>query len=162
MGGECAREREWDIDRALDWELLEQPPHGGIQALVRDLNGTYARLAALHERDCDSAGFAWVDCSDHDHSVIAFLRLATDTRDHVLVVCNFTPLVRYDYCIGMPWRYLELLDSDAQVYGGSGVGNLGAVSTETVAAHGRHDSIRLTLSPLAALLLVPDIEKIDL
>ena len=163
MGGEFAQEREWDFDRALDWELLQRPAHGGIQALVRDLNGTYTRHAALHQRDCDSAGFAWVDCSDHEHSVIAFLRLARDARDHVLVVCNFTPLVRYDYRIGVPGagRYLELLNTDAQIYGGSGVGNLGAVSTETVAAHDRPYSIRLTLPPLAALLLVPDIENMN-
>jgi 1,4-alpha-glucan branching enzyme len=159
MGAELAQDREWDFDRALDWELLEQPAHGGIQALVRDLNGVYTHHAALHQRDCDPAGFTWVDCSDQEHSVIAFLRLARDTRDHVLVVCNFTPLVRYDYRIGVPssGRYLELLNTDAQVYGGSGVGNLGAVSTESVAIHDRPYSIRLTLPPLAALLLVPDI-----
>ena len=104
-----------------------------------------------------------MDCSDAEHSVIAFLRQATDTGDHLLVVCNFTPLVRYDYRIGVPraGRYLELLNSDAQIYGGSGVGNLGAVSTESVAAHDRPDSIRLTLPPLAALLLVPDNENIN-
>lgn len=163
MGGEFAQEREWDFDRALDWELLQQPAHRGIQDLVRDLNRLYAQQAALHQRDCDSDGFAWVDCSDLEHSVIAFLRQGGDTRDHVLVVCNFTPLVRHDYRIGVPrsGRYLELLNSDAQIYGGSGVGNLGAVSTESVAAHDRPYSIRLTLPPLAALLLVPDNEIIN-
>ena len=161
MGCEFGQEREWDVDRALDWELLEQPAHRGIQALVRDLNGAYTHHPALHQRDCDGSGFSWVDCSDHEHSVVAFLRLASDPRDHLLVICNFTPLVRYDYRIGVPasGRYLELLNTDAQVYGGSGVGNLGAVSTEDVSAHGQPWSLRLTLPPLAALLFAPDIEN---
>ena len=164
MGGEFAQEREWDADRALDWELLEHPAHSGIQSLLRDLNRVYTRHAALHQRDCDAGGFAWVDCSDHENSVVAFLRLANDARDHALVLCNFTPLVRRDYRVGVPaaGRYLELLNTDARHYGGSGVGNLGAVSAEAVAAHAHPCSLRLTLPPLAALILVPDIEQIDL
>jgi 1,4-alpha-glucan branching enzyme len=163
MGGEFAQEREWSVDRALDWGLLEQSAHRGIQTLVRDLNGVYTARAAAHERDCDASGFSWVDCSDHENSVIAFLRLAHDVHDHVLVVCNFTPVVRYDYRIGVPsgGRYLELLNTDAEPYGGSGAGNLGVMSAEAVAAHGHASSLRLTLPPLAALFLVPEIEDIN-
>ncbi len=163
MGGEFAQEREWSVDRALDWGLLERPEHSGIRKLVSDLNGVYTGREALHQRDCDAGGFSWVDCSDHENSVIAFLRLAHDVRDHVLVVCNFTPVVRYDYRIGVPsgGRYLELLNTDAEAYGGSGAGNLGAVSAEAVSAHGQPSSLSVTLPPLAALFLVPEIEDMN-
>ncbi len=160
MGAEFAQEREWSVDRALDWGLLDRPEHRGIQTLVRDLNAVYTGHGALHQRDCDAGGFSWIDCSDHENSVIAFLRLAHELRDHVLVVCNFTPVVRYDYRVGVPFagRYLELLNTDAEAYGGSAVGNLGAVTAEAVSAHGQPSSLRLTLPPLAALFLVPEIE----
>ncbi len=163
MGGEFAQEREWSVDRALDWELLDRPEHNGIRKLVHDLNGVYTAREALHERDCDAGGFSWIDCSDHENSVIAFLRLAHDVRDHVLVVCNFTPVVRYDYRIGVPsgGRYLETLNTDAAAYGGSGAGNLGAVTAEAVSAHGQASSLCLTLPPLAALFLVPEIEDMN-
>jgi len=163
MGGEFAQEREWSVDRALDWELLDRTEHRGIQALVRDLNAVYTGHAALHRRDCDAGGFSWVDCSDHENSVIAFLRQANDPRDHLLVVCNFTPVVRYDYRVGVPsgGRYLELLNTDAVAYGGSGLGNLGSVTAEAVSAHGQPLSLRLTLPPLAALFLVPETEDMN-
>ena len=161
MGGEFAQPSEWDFNGQLDWDLLEHASHRGVQNLVRDLNRVYTRYPALHERDCDGAGFEWVDCSDHENSVVAFLRRAADGCDQVLVVCNFTPVVRHDYRIGAPvaGRYRELLNTDAQDYGGSGAGNFGTATTETVAAHGQPCSLRLTLPPLATLLLVIDHEN---
>ena len=161
MGGEFAQSSEWNFNQPLDWELLEHAGHAGVQKLVRDLNLAYMRHPALHERDCDAAGFEWVDCSDHENSVIAFLRRAANSSEPVLVVCNFTPVVRQNYRIGVPvaGRYRELLNSDAQEYGGGGVGNFGTATTETVTEHGRPNSLRLTLPPLAALLLVPDNEN---
>ncbi|MBT8447292.1 MAG: 1,4-alpha-glucan branching protein GlgB, partial [Gammaproteobacteria bacterium] len=160
MGGEFAQEREWDCDGTLDWHLLEQAEHRGVQDLTRDLNRLYKESIALHQGDCDAMGFEWVDCSDHDHSVIAFLRMAVDSSDHVLIVCNFTPVTRHDYRIGVPEScdYLELLNSDAPRYGGSGVGNLGRVAATPDGAHGRPASVSLTLPPLGALLLAPDPE----
>jgi 1,4-alpha-glucan branching enzyme len=158
MGGEFAQPSEWDFNRPLDWNRLEDAGPSGVKQLVRDLNHVYARYPALHERDCDAGGFEWVDCSDHENSVIAFLRRAADSCDQVLLVCNFTPMVRHNYRVGVPvaGRYRELLNTDARDYGGSGVGNFGVAVTEAVAAHGRSCSLRLTLPPLAALLLVID------
>jgi 1,4-alpha-glucan branching enzyme len=108
----------------------------------------------LHQLDCEAAGFEWIDCADREHSVIAFLRRARNRDDCVLVVCNFTPVVRKAYRIGVPagGRYLELLNTDAGLYGGSDVGNLGAVNTEPIPAHGRPCSVNLTLPPLATLM----------
>lgn len=158
MGCEFAQQREWNFDRALDWELLGQDPHRGVHQLVRDLNHVYADIPALHQRDCEAAGFSWVDCSDHANSVIAFLRLAEDAGNHALVACNFTPVPRYGYRLGVPAAgcYREVLNTDATIYGGSGVGNLGAVESEQIPAHDRPCSLQLTLPPLAAVILIPD------
>ena len=158
MGGEFAQQREWDFDHALDWELLDESPHRGVHQLVRDLNRIYRDIDALHQRDCDAAGFSWVDCEDHANSVIAFLRLADDTTEHALIACNFTPVVRHAYRLGVPsgGRYREVLNTDATVYGGSGVGNLGAVAAEQIPAHDRPYSLSLTLPPLAAVVLEPE------
>ena len=162
MGGEFAQVREWDFDRELDWDLLSRSEHRGVQHLIGDLNRLYSRIPALHQRDCDTAGFRWVDCSDDAHSIIAFLRHAADTREHVLVVCNFTPEVRHGYRIGVPVaaNYRELLNSDATEYGGSGSGNLGVVATDAVAAHNLPCSLTLTLPPLAAIVFAPDLETL--
>ncbi|MCP5149993.1 MAG: 1,4-alpha-glucan branching protein GlgB [Ectothiorhodospiraceae bacterium] len=163
MGGEFAQTREWHHDRALDWHLLDDPGHRGVQALVRDLNHLHAAERALHQGDCEAGGFEWVDCADRDQSVIAFLRRAHDRDDHVLVVCNFTPVPRHGYRLGVPalTRYRELLNSDAACYGGSGIGNLGESAAEPVPAHGHTASLRLTLPPLAALILAPSTRPDD-
>ncbi len=158
MGGEFGQGGEWNHDRELDWWLLDDHGHAGLQRLVRDLNHLYQRTPALYQVDFSADGFQWIDCSDNTHSVLAFLRRARDPGDFVVTVCNFTPMVRPDYRIGVPGPgyYRELLNSDAELYGGSGVGNLGEVLAEPVPMHGHDWSLNLTLPPLGALLLQAD------
>jgi 1,4-alpha-glucan branching enzyme len=157
MGGEFGQEREWNHDQSLDWHLLEQAEHRGVQDLVRDLNGLYRAIPALHKLDCEAEGFEWVISDDADQSVLAFLRKANDGSPPALVICNFAPVVRHGYRIGVPssgaWR--ERLNSDKAGYGGSDVNNGAAVATSPVAAHGRLDSLELTLPPLATIVLSP-------
>jgi 1,4-alpha-glucan branching enzyme len=150
MGSELAEPVEWSHERELDWELLGLPAHKGVQRWVRDLNTCYRAEPALHELDCDPAGFAWIDGADAEQSALAFLRRDRAGRE-IAVVCNFTPVPRHDYRLGVPrvghWR--ELLNSDAELYGGSNQGNLGGVRSEPLAWHGQPQSIRATLPPLA-------------
>ncbi len=154
MGAEFGQWREWHHDESLDWHLLQYAPHSGVQRLVGDLNRTYRAEAALHECDCESAGFEWVDCADAPASVLSFLRRG-QVGGAVLVACNFTPVPRVGYRTGVPsggaWR--EIVNTDAIEYGGGGMGNLGAVVAEAVPAHGRPFSLNLVLPPLAAVLL---------
>jgi 1,4-alpha-glucan branching enzyme len=155
MGGEFAQEREWDHDRALDWELLEGPEHRGVQALIRALNRFYCSRPALHELDGDPAGFEWVVTEDREHSVIAFLRKSRDGAQ-VLVVCNFTPLPRHGYRVGVDDEraWIERLNTDAIEFGGSGVGNgAAAIESDEVPADGRPRSLALHLPPLATIML---------
>jgi 1,4-alpha-glucan branching enzyme len=154
MGGEYGQRREWNFERSLDWHDLEDPQHSGIQCLVRDLNQLYSDTPALYERDCDAPGFEWIDCTDVEQSVIAFIRHAESEAHPIVTVCNLTPVVRYDYRIGVPLagRYRELINSDSDAYGGSGVGNFGEVSADDVSTHGRPYSLCLTLPPLAAVM----------
>ncbi len=158
MGGEFAQEREWNHDAGLDWHLLDDPLHAGVQGLVRDLNRVYREVPALHRLDCEPAGFEWIDCTDWEKSVIAFLRRGPEPADFAVVVCNFTPVVREGYRIGVPEAglYRERINTDAAFYGGSGVGNAGAVMADDIACHGRRYSLNLTLPPLATLIFVPD------
>ncbi|MGF7160714.1 1,4-alpha-glucan branching enzyme [Rhodoligotrophos appendicifer] len=158
MGGEFGQEREWNHDASLDWHLLDDPMHRGVQKLVRDLNGAYRSLPALHAKDCDPSGFQWVDASDSENSVICYLRFGNDGDKPVLVVSNFTPIVRHDYRIGVPQGGLwhERVNTDAADYGGSGVGNGGAVRADEASWHGRSHSLCLTLPPLATLVLEPE------
>jgi 1,4-alpha-glucan branching enzyme len=157
MGGELGQRREWNHDGSLDWHLLGEPLHAGVQRWVRDLNHVYRSSRALHEGDCEPFGFEWVDCSDDAASVISFLRWGRSGGEPVLVVCNFTPVPRYGYRVGVPRDgfWWELLNSDALDYGGSGVGNGGGLEAETAPAHARPFSLALTLPPLGALLLKP-------
>jgi len=154
MGGEFGQWREWNHDGSLDWHLLGHPLHQGMQRWVRDLNRLYAAEPALHELDFASEGFEWIDFHDWEQSIVSFLRKGKD-RSAVLVVCNFTPVPRYEYRLGVPcggfWR--ELLNSDAVVYGGSGHGNFGGVEASPLSAHGRPFSLSLTLPPLGVLFL---------
>jgi 1,4-alpha-glucan branching enzyme len=156
MGGELGQRREWQHEASLEWHVLGYPLHSGVQRWVRDLNRLYRASPALHELDFGEAGFQWVDCDDADVSVIAFLRRSVSGA-LVLVVCNFTPVPRMDYRLGVPHagRWDERLNSDAADYGGSGQGNLGALSTEPFPAHGQAQSLNLRLPPLAAVLLTP-------
>jgi 1,4-alpha-glucan branching enzyme len=157
MGGEFGQKREWQHDWSLEWHVLEYPLHAGMQRWVRDLNRFYRETPALYEIDFSPDGFEWVDCNDSEASVIAFLRKDRTRGTVVLVICNFTPVVRENYRVGVPfggiWR--ERLNSDAQHYGGSGQGNLGAVESAPLPAHGRFHSLNLRLPPLATLFLQP-------
>jgi 1,4-alpha-glucan branching enzyme len=154
MGGEFGQEREWNHDRSLDWHLLDAPLPAGLCRWAGDLNGLYRSRRALHALDCDPAGFEWVDLHDAEQSVLSFLRKGP-SGETVLVALNFTPVPREDYRLGVPvggtWR--EVANSDAEEYGGSGVGNLGAVDAEEVESHGRPFSLSLTLPPLGVVML---------
>jgi 1,4-alpha-glucan branching enzyme len=158
MGDEIAQWREWDHDSAIDWDLLDYPRHRGIQTLVRELNGLYRRESALHDRDSISAGFRWVVGDDYTNSVFAFLRFGHEDDRVVLVVCNMTPAPRIGYGIGVPragyWR--ELLNTDAEVYGGSNMGNGGGAESVATSMHGEAQSLFLTLPPLATIFLSPN------
>ena len=155
MGIELAQLREWHHDISLDWHLLESPMHRGVQTLVRDLNHLYRKLPALHQRDFRGDGFEWIDHHDRDQSIISFIRRADGDR-FVVAVCNFTPVPRNEYRIGVPCggHYQEVLNTDSGYYGGSNLGNLGggALASDTP-AHGHPFSLSLTLPPLATLLL---------
>jgi 1,4-alpha-glucan branching enzyme len=154
MGGEIGQWREWNHDRSLDWHLVEQPLHRGLQRWVKDLNEIYNREPSLCELDFDPGGFEWIDCSDNENSVASFLRRAKDPREFTVMVVNFTPVVRQGYVVGVPepGTYVEVLNSDGDVYGGSNVGNGGTAHADPSPAHGHPYSLRLTLPPLAFLL----------
>ena len=155
MGCEFGQRREWTHDQSLDWELLETPLAAGVQKWVGDLNRCYRDHGALHELDFDPAGFEWIDCNDRDAGVVSLSRKGRDDAASILIVCNFTPLVRGNYRVGAPrggtWR--ELLNSDAKYYGGSGVGNLGEIEAGPVGCQGQRYSLYLTLPPLSVLFL---------
>ncbi len=155
MGGEFAQWNEWNDASALDWNLLDFPMHDGVRRLIRDLNHLYRRAPALHEIDFEHHGFEWISANDSDNSVIAFLRRGHDRAQAMLCVCNFTPLVRHDYRLGVPGpgRYHERINTDSEYYGGSNVGNpFGIVNAEPIVAHGREWSVAMTLPPLATVI----------
>jgi len=157
MGSEFGQWDEWWHDKSLDWHLLEYPPHRGLQHWVRDLNMLYRREPALYQRDFSPEGFCWIDCKDHDNSVYSFVRYAADPNDFLVFVCNFTPVPRYEYRIGVPrtgW-YEEVLNSDAAVYGGSNMGNGGGAHAPEWPWHGFPASLCLTLPPLSVLVFKP-------
>jgi 1,4-alpha-glucan branching enzyme len=158
MGDEFGQGSEWSHDRSLDWWVLQYPVHQGLQKWVRDLNHLIRTEKALHELDSEPAGFEWVDCNDAPMSVISLLRKGKSPRDTVLVACNFTPVPREKYRVGVPsggyWK--ELLNSDGGEYAGSGLGNGGGVTAENVKQHGRPFSLELTLPPLAAVFFRPE------
>jgi 1,4-alpha-glucan branching enzyme len=155
MGQEFGQTSEWDVNSDLPWWLLDHAPHQGVQKLIRDLNGLYRSRPSLHVRDCEPEGFRWIVVNDEDQSVIAFLRFGAEGDPPIAVVCNFTPVVRRDYRIGLPaiGFWAEAINTDAQEYWGSGVGNLGGVRAERHSLHGMPASASLTLPPLATLYL---------
>jgi 1,4-alpha-glucan branching enzyme len=173
MGGEIGQRGEWNFESELEWGLLDEPDHAGLSRLVRDLNQLYRKHPALHELDDEPEGFRWIDCNDAPHSVLAFVRFPSFLPQgarrgkiltksvHVVCVASFTPVVRRDYRIGVPRRcaYLEVLNTDSASYGGGGIGNLGRVEVEDVPCHGFPQSIVLTLPPLSALWLVPELDE---
>ena len=158
MGNELAAWREWDDGDGLPWAWADDPPHVGVRTLVRDLNRVYRERPALYQVDFQPTGFSWIDCDDAAHSIISLIRRSEHATDEVLAVFNFTPIVREGYRMGVPQpgRYRELINTDAEVYGGSNVGNPGALDSEPVAAQGMAQSLVLTLPPLAGLILKRD------
>ena len=159
MGSELAQWREWTHKESLDWHLLDHDPHRGILQLVRDLNGFYREEPSLHEIDFDWQGFDWLELHDWENSVVAFLRRARKTPDEVVVICNFTPVVRHHYSLGVPRPgfYREVLNTDSHIYGGSNAGNSGGVWAEPFPHGARPHRISVTLPPLAVIYLkVPD------
>ncbi len=155
MGGEFGQGREWVHEDSLDWHLLQFEPHRGVQSWVKDLNRLHREERALHELDSDPEGFAWIDFSDWENSIISFLRKGRAPEDTVLVVCNFTPIPRSNYRIGVPARgfWREMLNSDAKNYGGSGQGNMGGVTASPIPYHGQDYSLSLTIPPLGIVIL---------
>jgi 1,4-alpha-glucan branching enzyme len=154
MGDEFAQWNEWSHDKALELTLAQFDRHKGIQLLVRDLNALYRNNTALHEFDFDGRGFEWLDYQDWEKSIIIFLRKGSEPENCVLAACNFTPVPRLKYCIGVPlpgfWK--EIFNSDASMYGGSNVGNSGGIATIQRASHGKKQLLELTLPPLGAVL----------
>lgn len=158
MGGEFGQEREWNHDRELDWSLLANPDHVGVQRALRDLNRLHRDLECLHRHDCDGQGFRWIDCNDNEQSVLTWIR-RSEQAQFVVVACNFTPVPRSGYQVGVPvaGTYHEVFNSDAREYGGSGIGNAGSLSSQPVARHGEAHSLALELPPLACVILLsPD------
>ncbi len=155
MGQEFAQWREWSEERSLDWDLLNWPTHSRMQAWVRDLNHFYREQPALYETDFSSKGHRWIESNDADQSVFSYLRFADDPSDFVVVACNFTPIPRHNYRIGVPaaGRYVELMNSDSAHYGGGNMGNLGGVETDSVSWHAWDQSLSLTVPPLAVIIL---------
>jgi 1,4-alpha-glucan branching enzyme len=158
MGQEFAQPAEWSEERSLDWHLLEQPEHAGIQSLVRDLNRAYRDEPALWELDSDPSGFWWLEPNDADNNILAFARRSADGERVVVFIANLSPNVQYGYRLGLPRssRWREAVNTDSSYYGGSDVGNLGGVVPEPIPWHDQPFSAELTLPPLAALWLVPD------
>ncbi len=157
MGSDFGQWTEWNCDRELQWDLLQWETHRGIQRLVADLNSLYRREPALHRFDTDGRGFEWIDCSNREDSILSYVRKSDEPDDFVMVCCNFTPVVRHGYRIGAPragW-YQEILNTDSRYYAGSNVGNHPGLTAEQVPAHGRKWSLRVTLPPLATVVLKP-------
>jgi 1,4-alpha-glucan branching enzyme len=157
MGGELATRYEWNETTSLEWNLLDSPPHKGVQTLLRDLNHLYTAEAALFELEFEWKGFQWLDANDADSSVLSFVRRARNAKDFLIVVCNFTPLVKENYRIGAPeaGQYEEIFNSDSAHYGGSNVGNMGSLPADPIAVREWAQSLNLRLPPLGALVLKP-------
>jgi 1,4-alpha-glucan branching enzyme len=155
QGGDFGQWDEWNHEKSIDWHLLQYPSHQGVQRWVTDLLRLYRVEPALHEIDFHYEGFEWIDFQDSASSVILFERVAKDRRNRVVVACNFTPVPRLNYRVGVtaPGTYTELLNSDSSLYGGSNTGNAGSIVAEPVPAHGRSHSLCLTLPPLGTLFL---------
>jgi 1,4-alpha-glucan branching enzyme len=153
MGCEFGQKSEWQHEGSLEWEVLQDPHHAGLRRWVEDLNRFYRSESALYQQDFSRDGFQWMDYKDAEKSVLSFVRRGLQPDDMLLVVCNFTPVVRENYLVGVPsggyWQ--EVLNSDAELYGGSGVGNFGGVEAGPVAAGEMYHSLMLRLPPLGVL-----------
>jgi 1,4-alpha-glucan branching enzyme len=153
MGSELASYQEWNHDQSLDWHLLDYDLHRGVQNLLRDLNALYRRTPALFEVDFDAAGFEWIEWNDRDNSILSWIR-RDKSGGYVICVTNFTPVVRYDYGLGVPeqGRFDEIMNTDSEHYAGSGITN-GVLETRDEGAQGRPYSLQLTIPPLATIIL---------
>jgi 1,4-alpha-glucan branching enzyme len=158
MGSEIAQWHEWDYDSQVQWDLLAWDTHAGVKRLVADLNKLVIQQPALHQLDFSSDGFEWIDCMSAESSVIAYLRKAEDPEDFVVVACNFTPVVRHGYQLGVPRAgyYRELFNSDSAYYAGGNLGNYPGVMASQQHHHGRPASLQLNLPPLAVVVLKPE------
>ena len=158
MGGELAQWAEWNHERELDWGLLQDPRHAGVQHLVRDLNRLYREHPAMHRYDCEPRGFEWIEADDARQSVLSFIRRGDDDDPPVVAVLNFTPVPRPAYVVGVPeaGTWLEILNTDSSIYGGGGVGNLGRVVALDEPMHGKPHSLSLSLPPLGGVFLTPE------
>ncbi|CAN5647799.1 1,4-alpha-glucan branching protein GlgB [soil metagenome] len=154
MGGEFGQFNEWYHEASLDWHLLDNPLNHGLQAWMKDLNKVYKEEVALYELDKDGNGFEWIDCTDYEQSIFTYMRNARDPKNNLVITCNFTPVPRHNYMIGVPhggyWK--EVLNSDASAYGGSGQGNLGGIDASPVSFHGRRNALVITLPPLSMVV----------
>jgi len=157
MGAEIAQRNEWSHERGLDWHLLEDPHHSGMQSLVRDLNHLYAAEPALYERDCEGEGFAWIDAHDRANSIISFVRYGADRASFLVIVCNFTPVVHHGFRVGVPHegRYRQIFNSDSVRYAGSDIGNDSELIADDHTWNAADHSLSLTLPALATLILKP-------
>jgi 1,4-alpha-glucan branching enzyme len=158
MGCEIGQWNEWNHDGSIEWHLLEYPLHHGLQRWVRDLNTFYRGTPAVHEVEFDYRGFEWIDCNDRSASTITFLRRGRNPDDIAVFACNFTPVPRHNYRIGVPrggW-YKEVLNSDAPIYAGSGQGNAGGAEAAPAPMHGRSHSLTVTLPPLGMVVFKPE------
>ena len=153
MGSDIGDYREWDSAGSVPWEILQAPEHAGLQRFVQALNRIYREQPALYEVDFDHTGFEWIDFSDADQSVISFLRRGTDPSEYLIFACNFTPVPRSGYAIGVPEAgfFEEILNTDAAEFGGSNLGNMGGVAAISRTTHERPFTISIVLPPLAVV-----------
>jgi 1,4-alpha-glucan branching enzyme len=154
MGCEFAQPLEWNHDAQLDWDAAQRPDHKGLQNLVRDLNAVYREISALHVKDCAYDGFEWIDLNDAENSTLSFIRHGNEGDEPVVVVCNFTPIERSGFKLGVPsvGHWEEILNTDAAIYGGENRGNLGGVNADGSGWHGQSASFEITLPPLSVLM----------
>jgi 1,4-alpha-glucan branching enzyme len=159
MGCEIGQRAEWNANGELDWWLLQAGPyHCGLQRFVQDLNKLYLAAPALWQADYDTAGFYWVDCTDHENSVYSFVRQNSERTSEVMVILNLTPVLRPNYRIGLPrpGRWREVLNSDAAIYGGGNIGNFGGVVSADFKCHNHPYSAEFTLPPLSVMAFTPE------
>jgi 1,4-alpha-glucan branching enzyme len=154
MGSEFGQTEEWNHNVGLPWHLLQYAFHSKLQVLVKELNFFYRREAALNQVDDDYSGFEWIDFRDSESSAISFLRYSRSREEFLVICCNFTPVPRYNYRIGVPVRgqYREVFNTDSEMFGGSNLGNAGAVWADEIVSHGRPASLSVTLPPLATVV----------
>jgi 1,4-alpha-glucan branching enzyme len=157
MGGELGQWDEWNHDKSIDWHLIQFAPHRCLQKFVIDLNRIYQSEPALYEGDFHYGGFEWIDFHDSDNSILSFMRKAKDPDDLLIIICNFTPLPRPGYRIGVAKNshYKEILNSDSQIYWGSNMGNAGGVNADKVPWHAKPYSIKITIPPLSIMIFKP-------